>query len=118
MYLKVYIVLLGSWSLPPRGQPQSSRVSETGDEDEEDGPHWTCSVCTFRNHPALGKCEQCEMPRISLGTDSRPPPATSHVGCFCHPNNLTLPATPLNPVKVPSPTAAPPVAATSTTTSS
>ncbi|CAB3380890.1 Hypothetical predicted protein [Cloeon dipterum] len=36
------------------------------EEEDEDGPHWTCSVCTFRNHPALRKCEQCEMPRISL----------------------------------------------------
>lgn len=29
-----------------------------------DGPNWTCHVCTFRNHPLLDKCEQCEMPRI------------------------------------------------------
>ncbi|XP_075237907.1 uncharacterized protein LOC142334065 isoform X2 [Lycorma delicatula] len=33
-----------------------------------DGPNWTCYVCTFRNHPLLDKCEQCEMPRIVLGS--------------------------------------------------
>lgn len=31
-----------------------------------EGPNWTCSMCTFRNHPALDKCEECEMPRINL----------------------------------------------------
>ncbi|XP_050297796.1 TGF-beta-activated kinase 1 and MAP3K7-binding protein 2 isoform X2 [Anthonomus grandis grandis] len=25
---------------------------------------WNCSKCTFLNHPALDKCEQCEMPQI------------------------------------------------------
>ncbi|XP_039275479.1 TGF-beta-activated kinase 1 and MAP3K7-binding protein 2 [Nilaparvata lugens] len=32
-----------------------------------DGPSWTCHVCTFRNHPLLKQCEQCDMPRINLG---------------------------------------------------
>lgn len=32
-----------------------------------EGPNWTCHVCTFRNHPLLDKCEQCEMPRIVPG---------------------------------------------------
>ena len=30
--------------------------------DEEDGG-WNCNTCTFRNHPALNKCEECEMAR-------------------------------------------------------
>nr|XP_037875251.1 uncharacterized protein LOC101743924 isoform X2 [Bombyx mori] len=25
---------------------------------------WQCHMCTFRNHPLLDKCEECEMPRI------------------------------------------------------
>ncbi|RVE48044.1 hypothetical protein evm_007356 [Chilo suppressalis] len=25
---------------------------------------WQCHMCTFRNHPLLNKCEQCEMPRF------------------------------------------------------
>lgn len=29
---------------------------------------WTCSACTFHNHPLLNKCEQCEQPRIPTGT--------------------------------------------------
>lgn len=29
---------------------------------------WSCQLCTFRNHPLLSVCEECEMPRISLGT--------------------------------------------------
>ncbi|XP_059476691.1 TGF-beta-activated kinase 1 and MAP3K7-binding protein 2-like isoform X2 [Neocloeon triangulifer] len=55
-----------SWRM--RGEARGAAPSSDGPEEEdEDGPHWTCSVCTFRNHPALRKCEQCEMPRISLG---------------------------------------------------
>lgn len=32
-------------------------------EEEEDSAGWNCSTCTFRNHPALVKCEECETPR-------------------------------------------------------
>lgn len=32
------------------------------DEDFE-GAQWNCESCTFLNHPALNRCEQCEMPR-------------------------------------------------------
>jgi len=28
---------------------------------------WSCSECTFSNHPDIETCEICEMPRISLG---------------------------------------------------
>ncbi|XP_072295595.1 TGF-beta-activated kinase 1 and MAP3K7-binding protein 3 [Eucyclogobius newberryi] len=34
------------------------------DEDFE-GAHWNCDSCTFLNHPALNRCEQCEMPRYT-----------------------------------------------------
>jgi len=30
--------------------------------DEEDGG-WNCHACTFRNYPALNKCEECQTPR-------------------------------------------------------
>ncbi|ESO87164.1 hypothetical protein LOTGIDRAFT_154664 [Lottia gigantea] len=43
--------------VPPR-QPQS------GSGDSEEGEQWNCTACTFLNHPALNKCECCEMPRI------------------------------------------------------
>lgn len=31
--------------------------------DSEEGDSWNCSYCTFSNHPALIKCEVCEMPQ-------------------------------------------------------
>ncbi|XP_054645139.1 TGF-beta-activated kinase 1 and MAP3K7-binding protein 3 [Dunckerocampus dactyliophorus] len=34
------------------------------DEDFE-GAQWSCDSCTFLNHPALNRCEQCEMPRYT-----------------------------------------------------
>nr|XP_054484161.1 TGF-beta-activated kinase 1 and MAP3K7-binding protein 3 isoform X4 [Agelaius phoeniceus] len=40
----------------PRTQPR--------DEDFEGAP-WNCGSCTFLNHPALNRCEQCEMPRYT-----------------------------------------------------
>lgn len=49
---------------PPNQQPVNS-----GDSDA-DGEQWSCSACTFLNHPALNKCECCEMPRMSLTTSS------------------------------------------------
>jgi hypothetical protein len=54
--------------------------------DSADGPHWTCTQCTFQNHPLLDKCETCEMPRLLLGTDT----------CYCHP--IPSKTCPLNPV--------------------
>ena len=48
--------------------------------DSADGPHWTCTQCTFQNHPLLDKCETCEMPRLLLGTDT----------CYCHPTPTKL----------------------------
>ncbi|XP_033210699.1 mitogen-activated protein kinase kinase kinase 7-interacting protein 3 homolog isoform X2 [Belonocnema kinseyi] len=31
-------------------------------EDREEG--WICRMCTFKNHPLMKRCEQCELPRI------------------------------------------------------
>ncbi|XP_046674122.1 TGF-beta-activated kinase 1 and MAP3K7-binding protein 3 isoform X2 [Homalodisca vitripennis] len=36
-----------------------------------EGHNWTCHVCTFHNHPALNKCEQCDMPRINTEPETR-----------------------------------------------
>ncbi|XP_073483541.1 TGF-beta-activated kinase 1 and MAP3K7-binding protein 2 [Aquarana catesbeiana] len=33
------------------------------DTEEDEGAHWNCTACTFLNHPALNRCEQCDMPR-------------------------------------------------------
>ena len=48
---------------PPRPPPPT--VARQPDKEEGDGENWACSACTFLNHPALDKCECCEMPRIS-----------------------------------------------------
>uniref|UniRef100_A0A5S6LZV0 Cyclin-F n=1 Tax=Xenopus tropicalis TaxID=8364 RepID=A0A5S6LZV0_XENTR len=42
-----------------RSSPRPAR-----DEDFEGSP-WNCNSCTFLNHPALNRCEQCEMPRFT-----------------------------------------------------
>ncbi|XP_041352227.1 TGF-beta-activated kinase 1 and MAP3K7-binding protein 3-like isoform X2 [Gigantopelta aegis] len=46
---------------PPAQEP-------TGSTDSEDGEQWSCSACTLLNHPALNKCECCEMPRVTKGS--------------------------------------------------
>ncbi|KAL0275341.1 UNVERIFIED_CONTAM: hypothetical protein PYX00_003215 [Menopon gallinae] len=38
----------------------------TGQRFQREGS-WSCQLCTFRNHPLLSICEECEMPRLSLG---------------------------------------------------
>ncbi|CAG5126472.1 unnamed protein product, partial [Candidula unifasciata] len=42
--------------------PPAQPVINSGDSEE--GESWNCSACTFSNHPALKKCEMCEMPRV------------------------------------------------------
>uniref|UniRef100_A0A8C2CLT5 TGF-beta activated kinase 1 (MAP3K7) binding protein 2 n=1 Tax=Cyprinus carpio TaxID=7962 RepID=A0A8C2CLT5_CYPCA len=51
---------------PPKGptKPEGSRSARLVPEPEEDdGVQWSCNACTFLNHPALIRCEQCEFPR-------------------------------------------------------
>nr|XP_013189783.1 unnamed protein product [Amyelois transitella] len=36
--------------------------------------YWQCHMCTFRNFPLLNRCEECDMPRIYVGTSQQPPP--------------------------------------------
>ncbi|XP_072218929.1 TGF-beta-activated kinase 1 and MAP3K7-binding protein 2 isoform X1 [Leuresthes tenuis] len=38
-------------------------VKPTADQEEDEGTQWSCTACTFLNHPALNRCEQCEFPR-------------------------------------------------------
>ncbi|XP_015255445.1 PREDICTED: TGF-beta-activated kinase 1 and MAP3K7-binding protein 3 isoform X1 [Cyprinodon variegatus] len=45
------------------GEP-ASKPPPQRDEDFE-GAHWNCDSCTLLNHPALNRCEACEMPRYS-----------------------------------------------------
>ncbi|XP_042665722.1 TGF-beta-activated kinase 1 and MAP3K7-binding protein 3 isoform X3 [Centrocercus urophasianus] len=47
----------------PSNSKQTART-QPRDEDFEGAP-WNCDSCTFLNHPALNRCEQCEMPRYT-----------------------------------------------------
>ncbi|XP_042723127.1 TGF-beta-activated kinase 1 and MAP3K7-binding protein 3 isoform X3 [Tympanuchus pallidicinctus] len=47
----------------PNNSKQTART-QPRDEDFEGAP-WNCDSCTFLNHPALNRCEQCEMPRYT-----------------------------------------------------
>ncbi|KAK2883398.1 hypothetical protein Q8A67_017035 [Cirrhinus molitorella] len=47
--------------LQTREGVRSARVASEPEED--DGVQWSCTACTFLNHPALNRCEECEFPR-------------------------------------------------------
>ncbi|CAH1799852.1 unnamed protein product [Owenia fusiformis] len=47
----------------PEHQSQQATMRSRNDEDIDEGPRWNCASCTLENHPALDKCEVCEMPR-------------------------------------------------------
>ncbi|KAL4232915.1 TGF-beta-activated kinase 1 and MAP3K7-binding protein 2 [Mactra antiquata] len=70
---------------PPSHQP----TVNSGDSDA-DGEQWSCSACTFLNHPALNKCECCEMPRMNTTSPLNSPRGSvshTHVHsdlCYCH----------------------------------
>ncbi|XP_078086374.1 TGF-beta-activated kinase 1 and MAP3K7-binding protein 2 [Mustelus asterias] len=52
--------------VPPKPKEQKTAVKPPKpiiDPEEDEGAHWNCSTCTFLNHPALIRCEQCEMPK-------------------------------------------------------
>ncbi|CAB3230636.1 unnamed protein product [Arctia plantaginis] len=63
----------------------AKRLEMTGNEPDDSGnfysniytgqrpsSSWQCHMCTFRNHPLLDKCEECDMPRILVGTSPSP----------------------------------------------
>ncbi|KAJ3607105.1 hypothetical protein NHX12_026619 [Muraenolepis orangiensis] len=44
-------------------QEEEQQRQKEEEEDEEEGSQWSCTACTFLNHPALNRCEQCDYPR-------------------------------------------------------
>ncbi|XP_078130251.1 TGF-beta-activated kinase 1 and MAP3K7-binding protein 2 isoform X1 [Sander vitreus] len=49
---------------PPLPLDSGSKiVKPIADQEEDEGTQWSCTACTFLNHPALNRCEQCEFPR-------------------------------------------------------
>ncbi|GFQ90326.1 TGF-beta-activated kinase 1 and MAP3K7-binding protein 2 [Trichonephila clavata] len=44
---------------------QDKLKSSYSDDDDDEKNHWKCKNCTFANHPALQKCEMCELPKNS-----------------------------------------------------
>ncbi|XP_029418070.1 TGF-beta-activated kinase 1 and MAP3K7-binding protein 2 isoform X2 [Nannospalax galili] len=46
-----------------RDQRSTIKAPKTQDTEDDEGAQWNCTACTFLNHPALIRCEQCEMPR-------------------------------------------------------
>ncbi|XP_060096732.1 TGF-beta-activated kinase 1 and MAP3K7-binding protein 2 isoform X1 [Heteronotia binoei] len=53
--------------VPPKPKADQRSIVKTPkalpDTEEDEGAQWNCTACTFLNHPALNRCEQCEMPR-------------------------------------------------------
>ncbi|XP_067338021.1 TGF-beta-activated kinase 1 and MAP3K7-binding protein 2 isoform X5 [Channa argus] len=50
--------------VPPKPKDSGSKiVKPTAEQEEDEGTQWSCTACTFLNHPALNRCEQCEFPR-------------------------------------------------------
>lgn len=38
-------------------------VKAACEQEDDEGAQWSCTACTFLNHPALNRCEKCEFPR-------------------------------------------------------
>ncbi|KAM6938341.1 TGF-beta-activated kinase 1 and MAP3K7-binding protein 3 isoform 1-T1 [Lycodopsis pacificus] len=55
--------------VPPKpgkkGDKGPKPVPEPPRDEDFEGAQWNCESCTFLNHPALNRCEQCEMPRYT-----------------------------------------------------
>ena len=74
MTLPTYVMLFAVNPLPypspyppPYLPPLVSPMPMPAPVPPDDIAQWSCSACTFLNHPQLDKCEVCEMPRISVG---------------------------------------------------
>ncbi|XP_056132978.1 TGF-beta-activated kinase 1 and MAP3K7-binding protein 3 [Lampris incognitus] len=46
-------------------EPGPKSVGAPQRDEDFEGAQWNCESCTFLNHPALNRCEQCEMPRYT-----------------------------------------------------
>ncbi|XP_025096881.1 TGF-beta-activated kinase 1 and MAP3K7-binding protein 3-like isoform X2 [Pomacea canaliculata] len=75
--------------------PSPDQSPAAGSGDSEEGDSWNCSACTFRNHPALKKCEMCEMPRMMPGRNFQHHPE-GMVGSVSMPHLHRLGSTPLH----------------------
>lgn len=57
--------------IPPKpvrkdtGSSSKARSRPAPRDEDFEGVQWNCDSCTFLNHPALNRCEQCEMPRYT-----------------------------------------------------
>ncbi|XP_069017633.1 TGF-beta-activated kinase 1 and MAP3K7-binding protein 2 isoform X2 [Embiotoca jacksoni] len=50
--------------VPPKPKDSGGKTAKPiADQEEDEGTQWSCTACTFLNHPALNRCEQCEFPR-------------------------------------------------------
>ncbi|XP_046729600.1 TGF-beta-activated kinase 1 and MAP3K7-binding protein 2 isoform X1 [Silurus meridionalis] len=49
--------------LPAPVESGSKNMKAVSEAEDDDGSQWGCTACTFLNHPALNRCEQCEFPR-------------------------------------------------------
>lgn len=75
--LEFSVVLLTSFPFPLLSDPGSKIVKPSTDPEEDEGTHWNCTACTFLNHPALNRCEQCDFPR-HFWANGAPRPASAH----------------------------------------
>lgn len=70
-------VVLTSFPFPLLSDPGSKIVKPSTDPEEDEGTQWNCTACTFLNHPALNRCEQCDFPR-HFWANGAPRPASAH----------------------------------------
>ena len=70
---------------------EQQRSSENDHSRIRENEQWSCAECTFLNHPALKECEQCEMPRVMIGTELYRKHEAKN--CFCHPQDTLHPKT-------------------------
>ena len=74
-----------------RASTPSNERDTSSESSERQEPQWSCAECTFLNHPALKECEQCEMPRVMIGTELHR--AHQAKNCFCHPQDVVSSST-------------------------
>jgi len=55
---------------PPTNLGTAIHDMSSNPMDDAEGSQWSCSQCTFSNHPSLDTCEICNMPRINIGYSS------------------------------------------------
>lgn len=96
-----------SYFVQPQAPKQSSH-RQPPPLSPPDAQPWSCSMCTFQNHPLLNKCEQCEMPLMTTsGTNTTQ--TAPHTSLASSHSALTMMASqPTAPVSLPTRPAPPP----------